>query len=105
MATLMPIADLDPRSHVDVGDREILKLNVTGDASYATGGYDLLPEDLPFRVGNVLETLEGVVEGSGRKLEWDSANSKVIWREPDGTEIANATDLSAVTAKVTAYGR
>lgn len=89
---------------LDVADREELVLDMTGDGSYVTGGYDLTPADLPMRCGIEIDHVEGKAP-SGRSLRYDKANAKVLWIEPNGTEVANATDLSGETARARLLGR
>jgi len=77
---------------------------LTGLGTYATGGYTLptQPADVP---GTIRE-VRG--EGGGYSTEWDAANSKlkVMYSDynavADGPliEVANTTDLSAVTLRV-----
>ncbi len=91
---------------VDVGLKEELVLDITGDASYPAGGYPVTIADFPFRVGQALDHLHGrTADGSGRTVEYDTANAKLLWREPAGAEVAALTDLSAVTVRCRALGR
>ncbi len=101
----MPMTFAEPVSKIDVGDREKLVLDVTGDGSYPTGGYDLTPGLLPLRCQIQIDAVDGYVESNGRRLVYDRANDKVKWFEPAGTEIVATTDLSAETARMTVLGR
>lgn len=103
MATLMTVGLVT--SQVDVGNREELFLDFTGDASYPAGGYDLLASDLPLRVGTLIETIEGSDPTTGRKLQWDKASGKLLWLDADGVQVVAAVDLSAVTIRARAFGR
>ena len=101
----MPMTFAEPAAKIDEGDRERLVLDATGDASYPTGGYDLTPGLLPFRCQNQIDSCEGTVESTGRYVVFDRGNAKLKWFEPVGTEIPNATDLSADVARLTVLGR
>ena len=103
MPTLLTLSA--PVNSLDVGDRQEITLDVTGDNSYATGGYDLLAGDLPLRVGNQIEQVFGKSEATGRKARYVHSTGKLIWDDAAGTEVANATDLSADTLRLTILGR
>ena len=102
----MPLT-IDPTpTKIDVADREELALDLTGDASYPAGGYDLTAETLPLRCGILIDTVDGRSEDGSLFLVWDEANSKVkIHQVSDGAEVAGATDLSAQTFKARILGR
>jgi len=90
---------------LDVADREQLMLDVTGDGSYTTGGYDFLPANCGFRSGGLsIDYVEGKAP-SGRSLRYSKATNKLLWIEPNGTEVANAVDLSAEVARALVIGR
>jgi hypothetical protein len=68
--------------------------SVTGDSSYATGGYALAASDLPIR------TCVGLNTGTVIAL-WDAPNKKVKFiTAATGAEVANASDQSAVTVQL-----
>lgn len=82
---------------------------VTGDASYATGGYAITPNQFGFvRTSAVVP----VGSNTGYVPSWDQTNSKlkVFFGDnnnaSDGPliEVASATDLSAVSFTVIAFG-
>ena len=99
MATLSEVSN-----SIDLGNQQDLTVPMTGPVSYATGGEDLLVSEIPLRVGLRIDHLEGKAP-SGRSVRYDRANDKLLWIEPAGTEVPNATDLSAEIADVRIVGR
>jgi hypothetical protein len=68
------------------------------DASYPTGG-----ESLPKNMTNIIANLKGakyvfIQPIKGYTFEYDAANKKVIAYSTAATEVADKTDLSALTA-------
>jgi hypothetical protein len=76
------------------------QLDVTGDASYTTGGYDLgLATLFPGRtvVGVIVQPTEG---GTALLFEYDYATGFLKFLDGNAVEIAPTTDVQADTAKV-----
>jgi hypothetical protein len=82
---------------------------VTGDSSYATGGYAITPNQFGFvRISAVVP----VGANTGYVPSWDATNSKlkVFYADNNAAsdsaliEVAAATDLSAVSFTVIAFG-
>ncbi|HEY8776318.1 MAG TPA: hypothetical protein VIM33_07545 [Gaiellaceae bacterium] len=75
--------------------------------SYTTGGVPIGKSDMGFAV--VLEHIE-LSQAGGRTYEFDKTNSKIkAYRNAAGAgdlaEVANATDLSAVSIRFMAIGK
>lgn len=87
------------------GNRQTVYADVTGPASYTTGGEDLSQSDLNKLLarpgGKIGEVTFFAAEDStgGHALVLDRANSKVLYFNGT-TQIAATTNLSAVTARV-----
>lgn len=102
-------ADTDPITAAKVwvqGDKKVVSGLVTFDSSYPTGGEAYTAALFGFdQVLHHVE-VEGVtLTGSGgRLIVNDHANKKLKLFTAMSTEAANASDQSAVTARVTAYG-
>jgi hypothetical protein len=82
-------------------------LDVTGDASYPTGGYTL---DLAALDMKRIVTVEPVTQ-VGYVVEWNPATSKLMFYKNQATansnplaEVAAATNMSAVTVRVFVIG-
>lgn len=76
----------------------------TGPSSYATGGDSLTPESIG--LGRI-EALLGLTISNGAAILWgwyDRTNEKIEWYSATGTEVTNATDLSAYTGVFEAVG-
>jgi hypothetical protein len=79
--------------------------DLTFDASYATGG---LPVDFTkiqasaYSKGPLFVSCEPVPTGAhqGKTIAYDRVNAKLIALSAAGAEVANATDLSAMTIRV-----
>lgn len=85
-----------------VGDRKEVVQDVTLDNSYPTGGYPLTLSQLGCDLFcHEVRAQQGV---GGNTFQYDYTNKKLkIWA---GTsEVANATDLSALTVRVVACGK
>lgn len=76
----------------------------TGPSSYVTGGDSLTPEQcslgfiaavLGLRIWNGTTILWGI---------WDPTNKKILWYSATGTEVTNATNLSAYTGRIEVVG-
>lgn len=82
--------------------RKVKHLNITLDSSYATGGYSLTAAELGL-VG--IDKVHPEVEAVGTHFAvYDYTNSKIVMFVAAGTQVTNATDLSAIKLRVTVYG-
>jgi hypothetical protein len=84
------------------GDRRTVVADVTFDNSYVTGGEALTARD--FGLTLALTSVHPAPTITGHVCPYDAANSKLMAFR-GGSEIANATDLSTVTTRVTAVGK
>jgi len=84
------------------GDRRVSIVNVTGDASYATGGYALTNQ----QIGGDLETdlVIPTTATTGHTAAWNASTGKLMFFA-GGTEVTNATNVSTVTVPVLVYGK
>jgi hypothetical protein len=86
--------------------REVVA-DITGDTSYPTGGWPLPPSALGLDIIDFLEC----ANSGGTTFEYNHTTQKLLaFRTGSGAnaalaEVANATNLSAVTARVRACGR
>lgn len=77
------------------------RLDVTGDSSYPTGGYDLgLATLFPGRTVVAVHAQPNP-GGTGIFFKYDHGNDKLLFLDGDGAEIAATTNVSADTAEVT----
>lgn len=76
-------------------------LDVALDSSYPTGGYALSFNQLGFAKAPLLVDAE---QATGRTYWYDRANQKLVAFSTAATEVANATNLSAVTVRVAVDG-
>lgn len=75
-----------------------------GPASYATGGDSLTPESIG--LGRI-EALLGLTIWNGSAVfwgVWDATNKKIVFYSATGTEVTNATNLSAYVGYFEAIG-
>lgn len=77
----------------------------TGPASYLTGGDVLTPND--FRMGKIFAVLGGVAWNGTLSylLVFDPVNTKLVWVDMAGAQVANGTDLSGYTARLEVLGQ
>ncbi|MFN3652610.1 MAG: hypothetical protein ACK47B_23785 [Armatimonadota bacterium] len=87
------------RKRTSRGNRKSVIADITFDNSYPTGGESLTAADLG------MNTLDHVTPGAatGYVAHYDHANSKLI-ASAGNAQVANTTDLSAVTVRVEATG-
>ena len=80
-------------------------VDIVLDNSYPTGGYALTAPQ--FGLVNILTILPAIALNGSTLLHvyWNSATQKLMAFVAAGTEVTNATDLSAVTVRVQAFGR
>ena len=92
------------RRDVGVGGVAFVVADVTGDASYATGGYALQPSDLGLRDIDWLTARP--MGGGGRYAEYDygQPTGKLKLFTGFGAEVANAANESATVVRVIAIG-
>lgn len=87
------------------GAGRITVTDVTFDSSYPTGGESLTAADLKLtQVDFAIATVKVAGTGSVTNVRYDVANQKLL-AYAAAAQIANATDLSAVSATVVAFGR
>lgn len=86
-----------------IGDRFAVIASVLFDNSYPTGGEAILPSD--FGLEAQIDAVVPLSTGGGRILEHDKANSKLKLFTALGTEAANASDQSTITARVLVIGK
>ena len=96
----------EPTKKLDVADAEELLVDLTGPASYTTGGEDLTAADLPFRAGTRVDWVKGRSASGDFWLLHDRAGSKLqVFVAATGVEVAGAVDLSAETFAARVLGR
>lgn len=87
------------------GSSKVNYVDITGPASYTTGGEALSASDLKSLIGDVnaligdINHFDAEVTGGGHTLFLNRATSKVQFFNGT-TEIANATNLSTFTSRV-----
>jgi hypothetical protein len=87
------------------GSAKVNYVDITGPASYTTGGEALSQSDLNALVGDVgvkigdLNHFDAEVTSGGHTLFLDRTNSKILFWNGT-TQIANATNLSTFTSRV-----
>lgn len=80
----------------------------TGPASYVTGGDPLLPGDVKLGQIDILDFVTAADNPftTAYNLVYDYVNQKVIWLvQTTGLQVANATNLSTLSARFEAIGR
>lgn len=92
------------RKRANCGSEHVRYVDITGPASYTTGGEALSAADLSKLIGTGavigdIDYFGAEVPTTGQTLVLDRTNSKVMYFNGT-TQIANATNLSAVTARV-----
>lgn len=76
----------------------------TGPSSYATGGDSLTPEQCAL---GFIAAVVGLTISNGSAIFWgfwNSSTKKILWYSATGTEVTNATDLSAYTGRIEVIG-
>lgn len=87
------------------GAQRITVTDVAFDASYPTNGEPLTASDLGLQVVDfAIATVKVAGTGSVTAVAYDVTNAK-LKAFAAAAEIANTTDISAVTATVVAFGR
>jgi len=98
------VAQVGALPHYIPGAQKKVVRDVTFDASYPTGGEPLTAADLGLlTVDHTLTTVKTAGAGSVTAAKYIPSTSKLV-AYAAGAEIANTTDLSAVTVQVVAYG-
>lgn len=82
------------------GDRREIVYSVALDSSYPTGGY-AFTNGLP---GNTVHNVQ-FENGNGYRPQFDYSANKIKVYTSAATETTNATDLSAITLRVTVTGK
>lgn len=88
-------------NHV-IGNRREVCIDATLDSSYPTNGYALTPATLG--VDGALDFIMAFATTTGHTFAYDYA-AKKLKAYSGGTEISNATDLSAVVVRIVAHGK
>src|SRR4051812_17583689 len=92
------------RKRANCGSEHVRYVDITGPASYTTGGEALTAATLTPLVGlrgaiiGAIDSFGAKVPTTGQTLVLDRTTSKVMYFNGT-TQIANATNLSAVTAR------
>jgi len=97
------------REDLSKGNERGVRVDVTFDASYVTNGEPLTAADLGLgRVNQLSSDQGGLGTDFGRVIQYDRANELLLAFEGNGVaplrEVPNATDLSDLTVRITAYG-
>src|SRR5262245_38584669 len=93
---------------VQEGNLKRALVNVKGDNSYPTGGYQFLSNTfgalgmlsvigMDVIATNLVATVRGCV--------WDNVNNKVVLMAASGAEVTNATNLTALLLTIEVWGR
>ncbi len=107
------VAKVKGRGDVQMGARvEGAIADLTGDASYVTGGYAVTPAMFGLkRIIAIIDLGTAITAGAtGKILEYDAVNSKVKILQTGGAintpfaEVANASNQSTTTRRVLALG-
>jgi hypothetical protein len=85
------------------GDRLRVIADVTGDASYPTGGYPLAPSLLG--LGTELDVVDANPSLGGFTAVYDYGAQKLKIFAVGGAEVANTTNLTAVTIRLEGVGK
>ena len=101
MAITIAKVNVDSRNHV-IGNRREVCVDATLDNSYPTNGYALTAATLG--VDMSLDFIVAFATTTGHTFAYDYANSK-LKAYSGGTEVSNATDLSAVVVRIVAHGK
>lgn len=101
MAITIGQVNLPSRNHV-IGNRREVVMDATLDNSYPTGGYALTAATLGIDIA--LDFVQAIATTTGHTFAYDYANSK-LKAYSGGTEITNATDLSAVVVRLIGHGK
>jgi hypothetical protein len=87
-----------------IGDRRLSICTVTFDNSYPTGGLSFKPSDVQFQTIDALDGNVLAPAGSVTAVVYDRANNK-LKAFTAAAEVANATNLSALTVQLFVVGR
>jgi hypothetical protein len=98
------------REDLSVGNERGVRVDITFDASYPTGGEPLTPADLGLgRINQLISDQGGIGANDGRVIQYDRVNELLLaFQGPTAVgalpEVPNATDLADLTVRVTAVG-
>lgn len=100
----MAVTVVEVERRQSVGNYFEKLVDVTFDASYPTGGEPLTAANLGF--ASILAIHGEIVLGAAvREVAYDRANAKLLAFAPGDLEVADTTDLSAVTVRLVVRGR
>lgn len=85
-----------------VGARRVWRGKVTFDSSYPTGGEAIAAANFGFNLS--INHVTVTANRGSETAQWDGTNSKLLVHTADGVEATNASDQSAVTVTVEAFG-
>ena len=85
------------------GKHRVVGQSITLDNSYPTGGYSITARDLGWSEITGVIRLGGNAAGAAYHMVYDTVNSKLM-AFSGGSEVANATDLSAAVVRVLFLG-
>jgi hypothetical protein len=90
---------------LNAGNMRVTVRDIQFDNNYPTGGEPVTPEQLGLQqVFLAIPTVKTAGTGSVTSLHFDSDNMKLV-ANAAAAEVANAVDLSAVHARVIAFGK
>ena len=88
------------------GDQKVVHATATFDSSYPTGGESIVAADLGMsQVDQMHVSGLSIDDEALGHVVWDRTNEKLIVIVAVGTQEGNATDLSATTCEITAFGK
>lgn len=86
-----------------IANRKVGFVSIALDASYPTGGYTVDPSLFSMNFITFIQA-PATPDGSGRYLQWNLNTRKLQAFTNAGAEVANATNLAAVTLPVVVVG-
>ena len=90
----------------DIGDGELIVLDLQGPSSYANGGEVFTGRGLGLRVGSRVSAVEGrALDPGDGYAKLNGTTGLLEFFDSLGVEIADTTDLSAFTYRLTIHGR
>lgn len=101
MAIALGKVNLQTSNH-SIGNCREVCMDGTLDNSYPTGGYSLTP--LQLGVEGVTHYIRADATTTGHTFAYDYANKKLL-AFSGGSQVSNATDLSAVVIRIVAHGK
>lgn len=98
----------DVAAPVDEGNMKSIFVDVTGDASYPTGGYAITPQNLGFNT--IIYCASGTISPQGYVPCWNQSTQKLQFFTSNGAgpaalaEVPNTTNISTATARLMFWG-